>query len=86
MRYVDDRVSSFDMSAGTPQHTLPDYTTVDLRAGIDFSGFRAQLYVRNLFDTFGELSAQTSFSVAGGPIQITPLRPRTVGLTVTKRF
>lgn len=86
VRYVDDRVSSFDMSAGTPQHTLPDYTTVDLRAGIDFSGFRAQLYVRNLFDTFGELSAQTSFSVAGGPIQITPLRPRTVGLTVTKRF
>ena len=86
VRYVDDRVSSFDMSGGTPQHALPDYTTVDLRAGIDFVGVRAQLYVRNLFDEFGELSAFTSFSVAGGPIQITPLRPRTVGLTLTKRF
>ncbi len=86
VRYVDDRVSSFDMSGGTPQHALPDYTTVDLRAGIDFDGVRAQLYVRNLFDEFGELSAFTSFSVAGGPIQITPLRPRTVGLTLTKRF
>jgi iron complex outermembrane recepter protein len=86
VRYVDDRVSSFDMSAGTPQHALPDYTTVDLRAGIDFNGLRAQFYVRNLFDEFGELSAMTSFSVAGGPIQITPLRPRTAGLTLTKRF
>lgn len=86
VRYVDDRVSSFDMSGGTPQHALPDYTTVDLRAGADFNGVRAQFYVRNLFDTFGELSALTSFSVAGGPIQITPLRPRTVGLTLTKRF
>ncbi|VXB62673.1 TonB-dependent receptor [Brevundimonas sp. G8] len=86
VRYVDDRVSSFDLSAGTPQHALPDYTTVDLRAGIDLNGVRAQVYVRNLFDEFGELSATTSFSVAGGPIQITPLRPRTVGLTLTKRF
>ena len=86
VRYVADRVSSFDMSGGTPQHALPDYTTVDLRSGIDFNGVRAQLYVRNLFDEFGELSATTSFSVAGGPIQITPLRPRTVGLTLTKRF
>lgn len=86
VRYVDDRVSSFDMSAGTPQHALPNYTTVDLRAGIDLNGVRAQVYVRNLFDEFGELSATTSFSVAGGPIQITPLRPRTVGLTLTKRF
>lgn len=86
VRYVADRVSSFDMSGGTPQHALPNYTTVDLRSGIDFNGVRAQLYVRNLFDEFGELSATTSFSVAGGPIQITPLRPRTVGLTLTKRF
>lgn len=86
VRYVDDRVSSFDMSAGAPQHRLPDYTTVDMRAGIDFGAVRAQLYVRNFFDEFGELSALTSFSVAGGPIQITPLRPRTVGLSLTKRF
>lgn len=86
VRYVDDRVSSFDNSAGTPQHALPDYTTVDLRAGVDFGGVRAQVYVRNLFDEFGELSATTSFSLAGGPIQITPLRPRTVGMTLTKRF
>lgn len=86
VRYVDDRISSFDQSPGTPQHQLPDYTTVDLRAGIDFGSVRAQLYVRNLFDEFGELSALTSFSVAGGPIQITPLRPRTVGLTLSQRF
>lgn len=86
VRHVADRVSSFDMSAGTPQHALPDYTTVDLRFGVDFNAVRAQFYIRNLFDEFGELSAMTSFSVAGGPIQITPLRPRTVGLTLTKRF
>jgi len=86
LRHVGDRVASFDQSPGTPQHQLPDYTTVDLRAGLDFGGVRAQLYVRNLFDTFGELSALTSFSVAGGPIQVTPVRPRTMGLTLTKRF
>ena len=86
VRYVDDRVASFDQSPGSPQHQLPDYTTVDLRAGVDFGSVRAQIYVRNLFDEFGELSAVTSFSVAGGPIQITPLRPRTVGLTLSQRF
>lgn len=86
VRYVDDRVASFDQSPGSPQHQLPDYTTVDLRAGVDFGQVRAQLYVRNLFDEFGELSAVTSFSVAGGPIQITPLRPRTIGLTLSRRF
>lgn len=86
VRYVDDRVASFDQSPGSPQHQLPDYTTVDLRAGVDLGRVRAQLYVRNLFDEFGELSAVTSFSVAGGPIQVTPLRPRTIGLTLSHRF
>jgi outer membrane receptor protein involved in Fe transport len=86
VRFVGDRASSFDQSVGNPQHALPDYTTVDLRAGMDFGTVRAQLYLRNLFDKFAELSASTAVSPAGGPTQITPLAPRTIGLNLTKRF
>ncbi|MDF2901804.1 MAG: TonB-dependent receptor [Phenylobacterium sp.] len=85
-RYVDDRTASFDGNASLPQYRTPEYTTVDLRAGLSFDRFDAQLYVRNVFDEVGQVSAQTVLSSLGGPAQVTILQPRTVGLRLTAPF
>jgi outer membrane receptor protein involved in Fe transport len=86
LRYVSDRTASFDANASLPQYRLPDYTSVDLRAGIAAGPVDVGLYVRNLFDVRGQLSAQTVLSAFGGPAQVTILRPRTIGLELSTRF
>jgi iron complex outermembrane recepter protein len=85
-RHVTDRVSSYSASAGNPQYELPDYTTVDLRTGLQFGTTRVQLFVKNAFDERGQLSATTAFSALGGPAWISLLQPRTVGLNFVTQF
>jgi outer membrane receptor protein involved in Fe transport len=86
LRYVSDRTASFDASVSAPQYHLPDYTSVDLRAGATFGRVGAQLFVRNLFDVRGQLSAFTAVAALGAPAQVSILQPRTVGLNLTTRF
>lgn len=86
VRFVSDRSSSFDGSARFPQYDLPDYVAVDLRAGATFGPVEAQVFVRNLFDTRGQLSAATVLSILGGPAQVSMMQPRTIGLSATTRF
>jgi outer membrane receptor protein involved in Fe transport len=85
-RYVDERAASFDGSPSMPQYHMPDYSSVDLRAGLSFERFTAQVYVNNVFDEVGQLSAQTVLSSFGGPAQVTILQPRTFGLRLTAPF
>ena len=63
-----------------PQYELPEYTTVDLRTGLQLGAARLQLYVKNAFDERGQLSATTAFSALGGPVWVSLVQPRTVGL------
>jgi iron complex outermembrane receptor protein len=86
LRFVSDRVASFDANALLPQYDLGDYVTVDLRAGATFGPVVTQLFVRNLFDVRGQLSASTFTSGAGGPAQVTILQPRTIGISATAHF
>ncbi|KRB86535.1 hypothetical protein ASE00_07515 [Sphingomonas sp. Root710] len=86
VRFVSDRQTSFDASPNSPQYDLGDYVTVDLRAGISVGGFDAQLFARNLFDVRGQLSGDARLSLAGGPVQVAVLQPRTLGVSVSKRF
>jgi outer membrane receptor protein involved in Fe transport len=81
-RYVDERSASFDGSAGFPQYALPEYTSVDLRAGWTFDPYQLQLYARNVFDERGQTSAYTW----QGNARVAYAQPRTIGLTVTTRF
>lgn len=83
VRYVSERMASFDngLVAGNPQYRLPQYTTVDLRAGVTLASVQLQLYVRNIFEERGQLSAFTF----NGP-QVAILQPRTIGLNVTTNF
>lgn len=82
LRYVDDRNASFDGSTSNRQYRIPDYAAVDLRAGITWGVVDAQLYVRNLLDERGQLSA---YYVAGLP-RLAILQPRTIGISLSTSF
>ena len=69
---------------------IDGYETVDLRAGVDFGRFSVQAYARNLFDTYGLVSAgdfPSSVQAALGGTNIplmsgSSIRPRTLGVIV----
>jgi len=86
LRYVSDRTAGFDGSFTAPQYRLPSYTTLDLRGGFMFGLVQVQLYVHNIFDNRGQLSALTLYSVGSGPAQVAILQPRTVGIALSTRF
>ena len=69
---------------GGPQFTLPDYTLVDLRAGIqDATGkWRAEIWGRNVFDTFYAINAHHIVDTVN---RITG-RPATYGITVSFHY
>lgn len=81
LRYVSDRRVSFDAST-LPQYRLPDYATVDLRAGLTLHPVNVSLFVRNLLDERGQLSV--ILPQFGNRIAI--LQPRTIGVAVTRPF
>jgi iron complex outermembrane receptor protein len=86
LRYAGERVSSFDASAGSPQYRLPSYMTVDLRGSVAFGPANLRLFVRNLFNERGQLSAETVLTQMGGPAMISILQPRTYGMSVDVKF
>ena len=69
-----------------PQYDLPEYTTVDLRTGLQLGAARLQFYVKNAFDERGKLSATTAFSALGGPVWVSLVQPRTIGFNVITQF
>jgi outer membrane receptor protein involved in Fe transport len=85
-RYLGKRTSSFNANPNFPQYVLPDFHAVDLRAGLEATRWALDLYVRNVFDTRGQLSATTGFAFAGGPARVTVNQPRTFGAVLTTRF
>lgn len=84
-RYVSDRMASFNDSVSVPQYRLPAYATVDLRAGIVVHSIDLQLYVHNLFDNRGQLSAWGAYS-APGTVEVSLVQPRTAGFLMNAKF
>lgn len=82
MRYVSDRTGSFDASPSFPQYELPDYFTLNLRAGLMFGELEAQVYVHNVLNEHGQLSLM--WPQFGGRVAIQ--QPRTAGLNLTMSF
>jgi outer membrane receptor protein involved in Fe transport len=86
--YVGDRRSAFktDSPAATrPRFTLPSYSLVDLRAGFELDEvWQASLYVRNLADRFGVITAQNRNGTNVPTAVLT--QPRTYGLTLSRTF
>jgi iron complex outermembrane recepter protein len=82
LRHVSERMSTFNNNVFYPQYRLPEYTTVDLRAGLTFGAVDTQLYVHNVFDERGQLSAFNWWGFAQPAI----LQPRTIGISATAHF
>jgi len=82
VRYIGDRYASFDQSTSYPQYYLPEYTSVDLRAGLTLGSTKLQLYIHNLFDERGQLGLL--FPQFGARVAI--MQPRTIGIAATTRF
>ena len=85
-RYVGERNAGFDGSGTAPNYRLPAYWLTDVQGGIDFGKVSLALYVRNVFDSHVQLGASTAELALGGPVQVIPGRPRTVGMTLTTSF
>jgi len=82
LRNVAERNTSFDASVSYPQYRLPEYTIVDVRAGLTFGRVSTQLYVHNVFDKRGQLSV--IFPQFGDRVAI--LQPRTAGISFSTKF
>ncbi len=79
--HIGDRTGVF--RANRVRQIYPDYTTVDLRAGVEYATWKANLFVNNVTNRRGVLS--------GGIGNIHPtlfnyIQPRTIGLSITKSF
>ena len=86
MAYTGDRTTSFEANAGLPSHKLPAYSTLNVNGGFSVGGMDIGMYVRNLTDERGQLSAYTGFAGSGGPTWVTVIRPRTIGVTLNHAF
>jgi len=75
-----------DFSATTGQLRVPSYTSVDLRGGVDWRNYRAELYVKNLGDERGILSLGGIGSTPNGAAQAGLIRPRTIGLSLSATY
>jgi len=83
IRYVSNRDAAFAEASGRPQYYLPAYSAVDLRAGGQFGPLITRLYVRNLFNQDGQISALfTQFQTA----RVAVLQPRTIGIELSTQF
>ncbi|HEV2597155.1 TonB-dependent receptor [Sphingopyxis sp.] len=86
MRFVGDRYTATPNSADAIK--LPDYTAFDLSLRASNERWTAQIYVRNLTDSRGLLSAGVSTSALGGRnyVNAVPLQPRTIGLAIDFKY
>jgi outer membrane receptor protein involved in Fe transport len=80
IRHVSDRTANF---GGDSAYIQPDYTAVDIRAGLMLGRIHPQIYIRNLFDERGQLSGGPS-GVFGTRVSL--LQPRTIGISVSMQF
>jgi len=84
IRLEGRRRSDFNPTFG--QISVPAYTTIDLRGGVERGGYRAEVYVKNLGDERGILSLAGVNSTPNGARQAGLIRPRTIGLSLSARY
>jgi outer membrane receptor protein involved in Fe transport len=76
--YLGERKDVF--SGLSQRNTFPSFVQTDLRAGVNLESWTVNLFMNNVSDKRGILS--------GNPVNgaVTYIRPRTVGLSLTKEF
>jgi outer membrane receptor protein involved in Fe transport len=79
--YVGDRIGPF---TGTPQRqNFGSYTRTDLHAGLKYDDWSASLFVNNVSDARGMLNGGVGYVF---PSEFIYIQPRTVGLSIARRF
>ena len=71
-----------------PQYWLEGYGLVDLRAGFQWRDLDLSLWLRNVLNQQGGITADASALQYNpdAPVRVTVTQPRTVGLTLTYRM
>jgi len=80
--YVGDREDIFSTASPQRQY-LPPYAKTDLRTGIKYDNWSANLYVNNAADKRGVITGGIGNA---NPSSFYLIQPRTVGLTLSKSF
>jgi iron complex outermembrane receptor protein len=89
VRHVGERNSGYPGSTVSLNYKLGDYNVVDATMNlVSTAGWQVSPYIKNLFDVRGEVSATTATNqfVPGAPVPVTLTQPRTVGVSVGRRF
>jgi iron complex outermembrane receptor protein len=85
--YIGDRMSTFTSSALAQRFQLRSYTTADLHAGVQSMNWNVSLYVKNLTDAKGYLSATAQNATTGvSSYGLLLIQPRTYGVSATYTF
>ncbi|HEY6517225.1 MAG TPA: TonB-dependent receptor [Steroidobacteraceae bacterium] len=88
--YFGDRSGPFNSvtppAPAQPQVFIPDYSTVDLLAGIGDGRYSVNLFLRNLANKRGITSLQAEGGGGNGGLQATIITPRTIGVSLTANF
>ncbi|WP_426700745.1 TonB-dependent receptor [Rhodanobacter sp. Col0626] len=85
--YVGDREGGFTASAQAQRFLLRPYTTAELHAGVQSMDWNVSLYVKNLTDARGYLSATAQNATTGvSSYGLLLIQPRTVGISATYSF
>ena len=89
VRFTGDQFSNFDDNYRTTfgqRLQIDGYATVDLRAGVQFDRFNIAVYAKNLTDTRGITYAGDFGTRPGTAVLASPIRPRTIGVTIGAEF
>jgi len=82
LSYVGDRVGPFEGSSvsNAPRQVLPGYATVNFHGGVRMNTWSLNAYVNNAADRRGVLATGPF------PYQYNFVRPRTIGISLSRRF
>ncbi len=87
VRHVGQRNAGFDSpTTSVPNFSMGGYTLLDLQAGIDIDAWQLGAFVRNIGDKRALTGADTAQTAFGGALRVTPVQPRTVGVSVARAF
>lgn len=85
--YVGARRGEFATDISPARSSFPSYVQVDLRCGMRGASWAVDLFLDNVTDERGILGgAAPGAGVAGTGANVTYLRPRTVGVSVDRKF
>ncbi len=97
LNHIGKRRSDLRIFENALKGTLKSYTTADISIGVKGEDWKAELFATNLFDSNGIINTGVQclettcgdpdgLTSTGGVFYDTPIRPRLIGLKVSKEF